>query len=638
MSVEIELLLKLDEAEKEAERFQDEFAANVIRAADRGEEAFEKFRDKSVDELKKLAVAAKKHAEEGLKKWGDNLNEVRGIIGDVGDAVGLLGKGLFGLSESQQLVVDKTIAMTEKGMALGDSFGGLFGPIGKIAGNAIGAVGGGLLGYLAGNAEVAATEMIALNNATFAAQKIQQDLASKIRLVREQLSGVKTKGLSGDIERFDIVDAEVKAAEKKADALEKEHELLKKNLNEKIKAGSITEDELNSEKAKKAEVEAAQAEYSKLSRIQTDMVDRLRKAGDEQADKDLETFKVKGELTKKELQANKKKAEDDLQIAQNKIAYYKLELGKVEDYDAQAAGNRAKDIEEWSQAAEKARQEIQSTSDALDGFNKKASTANSKLYKEYADIFKGAFDANDLYAKNKAADEKLADEKQQRLVEEFNKQEEWNRKVEELARDYASRMANIKTKGALLANQEELNKEAAAIEAWAAKINGAIEGVGNIFKDAIGGLAVDAFNNWLDAVATGEKDADKSFKKIAASAIRNIGSQLVADGVKNILQGSADLIMGRAGGAGLIAIGGAEVAAGVGMGAAGARAQRRQGFGDDKGNGSGGSLGRNSGAKDGPIVQAPTIIQINSLTPGDKRAWQEAGHTIERARDEYRKG
>jgi len=71
---------------------------------------------------------------------------------------------------------------------------------------------------------MAGGKLIALAEASAQAEKTQRDLAKQIKAVRDQLNGVQTKGLQGEIEKFDIVDQQIKAGEanlKNATAIEK---------------------------------------------------------------------------------------------------------------------------------------------------------------------------------------------------------------------------------------------------------------------------------------------------------------------------------------------------------------------------------------------------------------------------------
>lgn len=703
MPVDIEVLLQLDEAEKELNRFQDEFVTQVREAAAKGEDAFKLMAEHSDEELRKLALAAKKESEriaeatktaakeasrameksakeqaaaiekmqkeikeayQEIASFGESVaNETRGFLGDLGDAVDILGGRFFGLSEAQKEVVSQTFAMAEKTASLGGTIGSLAGPLGMMVGTGVGAVVGGLLGRYAGNTELAGDKLIELNKISIETGKIQRQLALDIARTREQLGGMDTKDLPGAISKYDAVGNAIKKANEELDTLNIENKNLQKTLATNALAGKKNSaDEVAAVQRNLDAIQARQDQIRELERTQDQTSKAVLALSEKETKKSLEDFKLKADLSREELKANKEKAKAKFEEAQNAAALLKLQTGQGERDPKQIA----KDVQENAAAVAKAKSEYQSAADAYDAFGKAALTSAknaAKAAEQHKDITRDELDAiieaerekaeriggvkggqeNALQQKYDAeaeaqdrAFERFAESNAAWILEEQRKADA----IVKISQDEQERVSQIFLEQGVRMRQEQLAKDAQEIEQYAATVNNALSGIGSIASSAIGGIATNAFNNWLEALATGEKDAEKSFAKMRAAAVRNIGQQLVADGVKNILQGSANLITGNPAGGALIGIGSAEVAAGVGMGASGARAQRRQGYGDDKKDtGSGSSLGRNSGSRSsGPVVQAPTIIQIQSLTPGDKRAWQEAGHAIERARTEYHKG
>lgn len=88
--------------------------------------------------------------------------------------------------------------------------------------------------------------------------------------------------------------------------------------------------------------------------------------------------------------------------------------------------------------------------------------------------------------------------------------------------------------------------------------------------DLVDGATTSAINLTNDYFAMKIEGAENAEAIVGAKFISGIGDQLVAQGTKHLLGGTADALMGDPRGPGLMAIGGAEIAAGLGMGAAGA--------------------------------------------------------------------
>jgi hypothetical protein len=202
--------------------------------------------------------------------------------------------------------------------------------------------------------------------------------------------------------------------------------------------------------------------------------------------------------------------------------------------------------------------------------------------------------------------------------------------------------ANWKQKVAIdLENKKKsADEEKAMMEESIQQWESATGQIAGMFANTFTSIVSDSFNNYWEYLATGEKQTDKSFKKMAAAMARNLGSQLIADGTKNVLMGAGNMLLKMPNGAALMALGGAEIATGAAMGGIGARAQRKQGYGDEeKSSGpSGGSLGRGSSANTGTQVQAPTIVNLGLLAITDQRQMEQAGKQIAMATSAYKQG
>lgn len=583
MAVEIDVLLSLEEAERAANEWQDNFVQNAQQAT-----------GKSEAELKRWSVAVKREIEKSKQSMERFANNARGVVGDVGDAVGALGEGLLGLSKSQQEVADKTAYMAEKGMALGAAVGSIIPGLGTLVGSGIGFVAGGLLGFWAGNAEQAADSTTNLNKQLEEQQKKLNrviDLWARADVAKSGTQALTESwyGLRTAID--DTIDAEDLSSKSKAE-LERRAKTsgdMLKSVYDGIgtKAVEVANLETELARAKTKHFDDAYAASWAVREVELKLAKATEEHGVVQAQVNAqmsEYANVTGELESRQ-QGVAKAAAKLTEITREQMdAIVALERAQEERLAGVGGGPEARLAAEY-EAEQEARQ------------------ANLDMVHHFMNL--------EIVA---------AQEQAARMVA--------------IAQTEQERISHIRMTQGLTVLEQQKAKEAAIIEEYEAVVNGALDNIGQMAMSAIGGVATDAFNSWLETIATGEKDADRSFKKIAAAFLRSIGQQLVADGIKNILMGTAEAIAGRRKtGLALIAVGGGEIAAGAAMGAGGAAAQRRQGYGDDQDRG---SLGRgNSSRGSGTVVQAPTVIQINSLTPGDKRAWQEAGRVIEESRKAY---
>lgn len=109
----------------------------------------------------------------------------------------------------------------------------------------------------------------------------------------------------------------------------------------------------------------------------------------------------------------------------------------------------------------------------------------------------------------------------------------------------------------------------------------AINSMTNITVNALEHQAVAGINQFWDAFANGEKRSKADRRAAIAAFTRDLGSQLMADGLGHMVAGTAALFGGnpirKIEAPAEIAAGAAEFGVGVGMGGVGALAQRRQG-------------------------------------------------------------
>jgi len=139
MKISVDLALKTDAAAREAKKFEDDFVADMMRAASSGESAYNKFADATEAELRDLAKQTKDAAEKSSRYWEKFASDARGFVGDIGDGVSVIGESLLGLSGAEKQAAEDALYLTEKGAALGEVFGPLGALIGGVAGAAIGA-------------------------------------------------------------------------------------------------------------------------------------------------------------------------------------------------------------------------------------------------------------------------------------------------------------------------------------------------------------------------------------------------------------------------------------------------------------------------------------------------------------------
>jgi len=623
----------------------DNFAQAIAAAAEEAQAAHEQLAEDAERAQEDLAKGIK----EQQNKWSQGAESFRGFVGDVGDAIGSLGKGLFGWSEQTQLVADKTAYMTEKGMALGHAIGGLFGPLGAVAGSAIGFVGGGLFGLFAGNAENATNELVELNAASFETARTQRELSRAIAELNKQLGAVSTKGLTGAVARLDIAEKEEESLKNQRDDIQA---VIWELENKKIIQGELSDQENAALEENRKKFGKIQDQYINTMAIRQKLQGELKAANEEDAKESELLAKKKETWTKKDFQLAKKLAKEKLDATENELKSQQ-DIIKTRT-NTEVITKAAKEVERLKVVVEKERAAYEKAGTELENYGNKGKAAYKKtaaegvkaleVIRDHAESMMDdgrdgvgyiTEDTGEAYLDMLGFMVKLSNDEVANIRAH-------NKEKEEAEMEFQHNMQMLKQEGFLrtIRQQEQQRaKEAQEIEQYANTVNSAIRGVGQVFSSEIGGVATDAFNSWLETIATGEKDAEKSFKKTAAALVRSIGEQLVADGIKNIFMGTGNLLTGQPAGGALIALGGGEIAAGIGMGAAGARAQRRQGYGKDEESktSSTSSLGRNAN-NSGVQVQAPSVINLGMLALTDQRQMEMAGKQIAQAQYAYQQG
>lgn len=585
----ISVALDFAAAEKATEDFNNQFVANIKDAVNKGVAEFQQFRNASDDDLKKLAITAQQESKKFKASLASFANEARGFAGDAADMFGIVGKGFLGMSDAALNSADKMLTAGEKLGTLGGAIGKFFGPIGETIGTFAGMVAGGVMGYFTAQTENAAE---ALNKQVEASARAAENL----RIYREQIEKLIStqKGLD--------------------DLAESAREL-------QIQISDTLNPEDLSKKSKKELEESAKVWKDNLETLQFSAFDAEKRV----------------KLLKEELESLKDAGKNNTSwIADVKDAFSGKGL----------ASQIVEKEKELAQETENLGKTTKEAAKATSEFQKIQGVLNDRLSK-------GKKEVKDYTAELKKLNESALGSLQRNTVEKtigllesatsgLSGRELGESVIGQIGRDALEANKEIdKLTDSLLGAATAFQMFAGITKEDTAFMKESFKQIGQVFSNAIGSVATDAFNSWLETVATGERDADRSFKKIAASAVRNIGAQLVADGVKNVLQGVGMAIINPVDprGSNLTALGAAEIAAGVGMGAAGAKAQRRQGYGSERNEGAGqGTLGRSSNTTSGTKVQAPTIVNLGLLAVTDQRQLEQAGKQIAQATKAYQQG
>ncbi len=232
------------DAQEGMRRSAKQSADDIVRSADREAQAQKKKADAAVQAANRAVSSAK----ESFGKLEKFVGASQGWIGDVGDAVGMLGNDFLGLSVAQQKTLEGTLALTQKGAALGS----IFGPLGGLIGGAAGA----LLGY-ASASNSAAKETLALAKA----EKIKNTELSKG--LADIGKSLKSEALAEGIDVFGL-------SGKSREQLEADYEfidgLIKDNAQRALIAGEIAEDTVSRRGTSESEVAKAKEDSDKLTR------------------------------------------------------------------------------------------------------------------------------------------------------------------------------------------------------------------------------------------------------------------------------------------------------------------------------------------------------------------------------------
>jgi hypothetical protein len=547
------------------------------------------------DDIKDSSERAAK-ASEGLLSM-ERLKTGIGAMGDLKDIVEKAGTALFGFSQETTDALVLTGDLAEKGAAVGESFG----PMGAL----IGGVAGAMIGYATAAKQAAAAA---------------RELAAAEKLKRQEMQ-LSVGGLSASLQGFALdVGVDVFGLSGKSiEELEARH----KKLGDVLKQ----EGEFALDAAKK---------YEALSMSQTASKKDL---ADAKAASDM----YAASLREKRLeQVETKKAIDAYNQALEATA-------DITDVVVEKAEKAAKSGSSSSKKKASAPVGLSSGEDPMmdiEGMREAREELNNLTEQMWLlDKATLAGDPGDSLIGQLGRDLVLAEDAAEKLNQELAKvpplpplpdfgDEDDITQVQAMS-DAISGLFNV-----WVQEGERLDKIITGISESFVHAGASAAG-------AIGGAATGAFGELFDAMAKNEEMLEpfgKAFQRKAAEALRATGSELIGDGVANMLKaGAMFFIPGMKGNAaGLAAAGGAEIATGLAMGGAGIGIGRRAGVapeGSGRGDrGAGGSTGPSSSeVSTSPTAQAPIVINITGVQIGEmtERDITELGdrlhHALERS-------
>lgn len=540
---------------------------------------------------------------------GIHLDEVMeravGHIGDVKDVLEKAGGALLGFNEETTEAIVLTGDLAEKGASLGSAFG----PWGAVIGAAL----GGAIGLFT----VAAQKADALEAQLKEAEQAADDLSGKF----STLSGLDLSGaiaeatkladaLEIDPNSVKILQALGLIGQDQLDKLNtKAQDLidLGNNQTEATKLASLTQKELN--RGLITEIDARKKAAFE--------VERYKKAiAGEKANGNFDT----GDLL--DYNAELARQEKILAEAIKKEALYQGALEKIGKAQQDAADVAAEHTKETDKNTVAITKNTETISEWLDATYDKA-VATRKAISDLGDNL-----ITDMEADAKPAND-AADAQDAADVNELNAAIAQQQRLLTAEQDYQVRAIAAEQE---LADEKQAIRDAelqASTDFYNALVDGAL-GAAELIANALAGKAVDAYNQYLDAVANGEKRTKEQRKRNRAESEREIGTNLMTDGSSHILMGTAKGFGGDPAGWAEAIAGAAEVAFGATLGGVGARAQSRLGGTEDRASStpdraSGDSLGGDLSTKD----LRPIVINMNSAFPATEREMQQLADKIE---------
>jgi hypothetical protein len=547
------------------------------------------------DDIKDSSERAAK-ASEGLLSM-ERLKTGIGAMGDLKDIVEKAGTALFGFSQETTDALVLTGDLAEKGAAVGESFG----PMGAL----VGGVAGAMIGYATAAKQAAAAA---------------RELAAAEKLKRQEMQ-LSIGGTAGSLQAFALdVGVDVFGLSGKSiEELEARH----KKLGETLKF----EGEIALDAAKK---------YEDLSMSQT------------ASKKDLADAKIASDMYADSL---KEKRLEQIET-KKAIDAYNLSLEATADITDVVVEKAEKAAKSGSSSKKKASapaglssgEESMMDIEGMREAREEVNNLTASMWLLEAATMEG--DPGDSLIGQMGRELVLAEEAAQELEETLDRIKRKPVGVPGAHQpgtapgirpdsgdgheptDYERQIEKLKE---ILPGEE--------FDEFAEKIYS----VGEAFSSQIGGIAAESVDLLFDRIATGEKAAKGSFGRVIASFLRDTGTQLIADGVKNQLIGLGENFLLPGSGTPKITLGTIEVGTGLAMGGIGAGFQRGLGSAPEPASsrgdrGAGGDTGPSrSGGDSGPKVQAPIVVNMSGVPFGvlTEREATAIGERISQATTKY---
>jgi len=552
--VKVRVLYDTEEADKQLADFQDRVVAAFEQVGvdltdamslDQARLAFQQLGGTATEELKAIQDATQKTADatEELLKM-EQVDEAVGAMGDLKDIWEKMAGPVWGFNEAQVESVVLAGDLAEKGASLGK----VFGAWGAVAGGVIGA----LIGWL------------------IHANKEAQEAAQKVKDLEAEAKNAVNEFATLDEANLETVIGKVVE--------------LQTQLSKVTGATKLTQ--INLEILAKKSAKELGDEFDRLSRIALgDEFETQGKTLEEltsllvASQKELEGFSSEAVGASKFLRelADTQGASGNLQQAY--LDKYKALIPQIQSAQTRIAAYE-KAISDLTPKIEKeteaTKEQTKATKESADAFDKiggvllkvdKAREAASKQRlsnEQFADSILGG--ATSATAVTEGVIKLMETEKAKadRLVEFY-----------ETINDLPSLASIIGDVTELPTSEDRVLGGLEHTLGVTREIAIEIQSLGQTFASSIGGLAADSVDLLFERIASGQQSTRGALRGLIAQFLRETGTQLIADGTKNILIGTGRTLFGDPTGAAMVGLGGVELASGFAMGGVGAFAQRR---------------------------------------------------------------
>jgi hypothetical protein len=613
--VSVEMLLDFQKSEQQAKDFEAQIANTMASVSVLGPEHYREFAKKAAAELQKVEKEAKKTAEAAAKAFDGKVKqgfaELPGILGDVSDAVRMLGASFLGLSKDQAQAIEGTLELAEKGGQLGSAFG--------PAGIAIGVTAGILGGIFSANAAQAAKELKAFKDQL-------KESKDAVKLLRESTSDLATLDLPLAIKALKELD-------------ETRNAIIAKTNKGGRNIFGFADDSAMTSLARLRQgivgVAEAQGKFDAIASASFESMDiRTAEVGGNLGDILGHLSSLGKEKSTKELKADFEAAKTEAEEVQKRVEAFQKKLAERQFLSASWLKEVAKDFGIISKDADEAGKKLTAADAAYSGSRKKRADDAKQKAEEEAKTRDKAF-----------ADEQAQEQRKFHFMLEMeNRLEEERTAI--LDRGIAMRLAREQaaTQTWISIEQKRLDflasekiQEKIHYDEWVKQFNEAFEKnqkvlepfatvTGQIFSQI-----EDNLNNGANAFANIGKAARLGVAQVLKAQSKEWGLRALAE----VAAGLATSALAPPGtpsrverftaaaqfGAAAVAAGGAGLALGKSGGGAG-------GGGGSSGGSGGSSPSLGKAANSGPTgPQTPSIINISvqTLAPGDQDTWEQIG-------------